>query len=166
MRWRQIRAVLDDALDLPVETRAAFVKERTDGDTELRREVESLLDYVDGDGVPGAPLPVQRPDASIVVPTEEPEAVARDVDGVDVLQVPPYTVLDVTTRRSRYRIVVVSPLTAEVTIEGGTRFSHPTHATLIDGETIEKGQSIAFHVDGRRVTTSAVERIAVNPSRS
>ena len=42
-RWQQIEAVLDEVLDTPAHGRAALLAERTAGDPELRREVESLL---------------------------------------------------------------------------------------------------------------------------
>ena len=42
-RWKQIEAVLELALDLPVEERPVFLDQTCGGDKELRDEVESLL---------------------------------------------------------------------------------------------------------------------------
>jgi hypothetical protein len=43
-RWKQVEAVFEQALELPVGERANFVQTTCDGDEELAREVESLLD--------------------------------------------------------------------------------------------------------------------------
>jgi serine/threonine protein kinase/TolB-like protein/Tfp pilus assembly protein PilF len=43
-RWKQVEAVFEQALELPLQERAAFVQSCCDGDAELRREVQSLLD--------------------------------------------------------------------------------------------------------------------------
>src|SRR6202047_2326025 len=42
-RWEQIKDVLYRAMQLPPERRAAFLDQACDGDSSLRREVESLL---------------------------------------------------------------------------------------------------------------------------
>ncbi|MGH8100787.1 MAG: protein kinase domain-containing protein [Chthoniobacterales bacterium] len=43
-RWKQVEAVFEQALELPAEQRPAFLQSNCDGDQELRREVQSLLD--------------------------------------------------------------------------------------------------------------------------
>ena len=43
-RWKRVEAVFERALDLPVGERTDFVHTTCDGDDELRREVQSLLD--------------------------------------------------------------------------------------------------------------------------
>ncbi len=43
-RWTQVEAVFEQALALPAEERPAFFRNNCDGDEELRREVELLLD--------------------------------------------------------------------------------------------------------------------------
>jgi eukaryotic-like serine/threonine-protein kinase len=43
-RWRRVDAVLQSALDLPDDERAAFLDRACAGDDELRREVDTLLD--------------------------------------------------------------------------------------------------------------------------
>jgi eukaryotic-like serine/threonine-protein kinase len=43
-RWQQIEAIFEQTLDLPAEKRSTFLQQTCDGDEELRREVESLLD--------------------------------------------------------------------------------------------------------------------------
>jgi hypothetical protein len=42
-RWRRVEELYHAALAQPVERRSAFVAEGSVGDTELQREVESLL---------------------------------------------------------------------------------------------------------------------------
>jgi eukaryotic-like serine/threonine-protein kinase len=42
-RWKQIEAVFEQTLDIPEEKRIEFLKNKFNGDDELRREVESLL---------------------------------------------------------------------------------------------------------------------------
>jgi eukaryotic-like serine/threonine-protein kinase len=42
-RWARIDQLLDEAMDLPVAERAAFLNETCADDVELRREIESLL---------------------------------------------------------------------------------------------------------------------------
>jgi len=43
-RWRQLEALFYEALELKPEARADFLDKKCNGDTELRREVETLLD--------------------------------------------------------------------------------------------------------------------------
>ena len=42
-RWQQIKAVLAEAMDVPTGERDAFIDRASGDDTELRREVRSLL---------------------------------------------------------------------------------------------------------------------------
>jgi Tol biopolymer transport system component/serine/threonine protein kinase len=42
-RWRLVEALYFDVLSLPTDSRAAWLDERCDGDSDLKREVESLL---------------------------------------------------------------------------------------------------------------------------
>ena len=41
--WERIRTLFQAAMELPIEARAAFLREHGDGDESVRREVESLL---------------------------------------------------------------------------------------------------------------------------
>jgi serine/threonine protein kinase len=43
-RWKQVEAVFEQALEVPAGERPEFFDRRCNGDEELRREVESLLD--------------------------------------------------------------------------------------------------------------------------
>ena len=43
-RWRRLEALFYEAVELKTEARAEFLDERCGGDTELRKEVEALLD--------------------------------------------------------------------------------------------------------------------------
>ncbi|MFN7923680.1 MAG: protein kinase [Bryobacteraceae bacterium] len=49
-RWKQVRALFDEALDHPSAQRRAFLDRTTSGDSELRREVEELLKSFDDSG--------------------------------------------------------------------------------------------------------------------
>lgn len=49
-RWRKIEAVFEQALELPWDQRPSFLQSMCDGDEELRREVQSLLDSHAGAG--------------------------------------------------------------------------------------------------------------------
>ena len=42
-RWRQIEALYHSALEVPSSERPAYLAEHANGDSELRREVDSLL---------------------------------------------------------------------------------------------------------------------------
>lgn len=43
-RWRRIEALFYEALDLPPEARSAFLETNCAGDSDLRKEIETLLD--------------------------------------------------------------------------------------------------------------------------
>ena len=43
-RWKEVETVFEHALELPINERTAFVQKSSNGDEELRREVESLLE--------------------------------------------------------------------------------------------------------------------------
>ena len=43
-RWKEVAGTFERALDLPVDERAAFIQTNCNGDEDLRREVESLLE--------------------------------------------------------------------------------------------------------------------------
>ena len=58
-RWSQIKSTVADAMELPLDQRAGFLDRVCAGDTELRREVESLLAQGD-DSLPGAREAVAR----------------------------------------------------------------------------------------------------------
>jgi eukaryotic-like serine/threonine-protein kinase len=44
-RWRQIKSILEEALERPADERSVFLAETCASDDELRREVESLLEF-------------------------------------------------------------------------------------------------------------------------
>ncbi len=97
----------------------------------------------------------------------------RDTDGLDVRELPEGTTVDVRTRHSRYRLVVVQPETGRVLIKGGARFLEPTEARLV-GATgggsmlkpgwIGVGLRIEFVQLRHRTTTSVVDAITIEPS--
>ncbi len=74
-RWRRIEELFYTALELPAETRSGFLNESCDGDFELRREVESLLEFS------GRPLEVLEKSvqhaAQGLIANERPASVAN-----------------------------------------------------------------------------------------
>ena len=42
-RWQRVRALFHRALEQPPEERAAFLRDQTPGEEEIRQEIESLL---------------------------------------------------------------------------------------------------------------------------
>src|SRR5689334_7808512 len=54
--WNRIKDVFQAVVDEPVEARAGLLDRACGGDTELRREVQELLDFADDDAFLGAPI--------------------------------------------------------------------------------------------------------------
>ena len=89
------------------------------------------------------------------------------VGAVHVRQLPPLTTLLVWTRNSLYRVVVTDG--ANVVVQGGAFFPHPT-AALLDGASLGGnvlksgwlgvGLLMEIRVGRRRIVTSAIRGIA------
>ncbi|MGH9329096.1 MAG: hypothetical protein ACRD09_01525 [Vicinamibacterales bacterium] len=97
---------------------------------------------------------------------------AAHADGVHVPDLLPLDELAVRTCNSTYRIVVVAPDDARILVQGGAFFPLPCHAHLCGGTL---GGSLlklhwigcGFHLEilheGRRIVTTRVRSIAINP---
>jgi hypothetical protein len=97
----------------------------------------------------------------------------RDADGVDVRELAAGTIVIVRTRRSRYRLVVLEPEAQRVLVSGGDWFPVPTQAQLVGatcgGSMLKPGWiSVGLKVElremDRRITTTLVEEVTVEPS--
>ena len=93
-----------------------------------------------------------------------------DTEGVQLGQLPPLTTLLVRTMNSLYRVVVVEA--TEVFVQGGEFFRDPERASL-DGSSAERrclkvgwigvGRMMEIRSQGRRITTSPVRGIVIEP---
>ena len=71
-RWQQVEKICQSALELDVDQRAAFLDQACAGDEELRREVESLLQFeTRGDHFIEEPAVQVAPK---MIPHEKPES--------------------------------------------------------------------------------------------
>lgn len=67
-RWQQVKQILNEAVELPLARRTAFVAEASQGDEELRLEVESLLEsfHEAEEFLEEAPMPLRPREDSLV----------------------------------------------------------------------------------------------------
>ena len=161
-RWRQVKGILEDILELDTTLRAAHLDAACEGDEALRRDVESFLDAPgELDGFLQEPA-VGRPPA---VPDSVPSATGSGTTGpvahVRPPDLAPYSTLRVATRTSVYQIIVVSPLDRELLVQGGKRFPEATRARLYRQDTISVGKEITLEVGSRQVTTTKVTSIEI-----
>ncbi len=100
------------------------------------------------------------------------EAASR-AGGIGIIELDVFTTLEVRTVNSVYRITVLKPYAREVLVEGGTHFPERTRAFLIGSSVkggplklgwIGLGLHLEFHAAGRRIITSRVRSIALEPS--
>ena len=83
------------------------------------------------------------------------------VDAVRPLELAPYTTLVVSTRSSRYELVVVAPLDLEVLVQGGRRFPERARARLCSQDAIRVGEELVFVVGTQRIVTTTIAAIEV-----
>ena len=97
---------------------------------------------------------------------------AQQAGGIGVIELDAFTTVVVRTANSDYRITILKPYAPEVLVEGGTHFPERTRAFL-NGSSIRGrlllgwiglGLHLEFQVGGRRIITSRVRSIAVEPS--
>ena len=93
-------------------------------------------------------------------------------DGIDIRSLESGTTLLVDTRNTRYRLIVLNPGRLSVLIKGGELIRNETEARLngstCGGSTLKGGWiGVGFRmdawVDGRRIVTSPVRSITVEP---
>ena len=95
--------------------------------------------------------------------------------GLSLAQLDPIDRLEVFTRNSRYLITVLEPPRPRVLVEGGAFFPIVCEAALagssLGGSLLKLGWigfglRLEIHAAGRRIVTSPVQSIAVNPPSS
>jgi eukaryotic-like serine/threonine-protein kinase len=177
--WRRLQEVFDAAADLPAADRPAFLDEQCGDEPGLRRQVESLLFHMDGEGALEAVVG---------------DALAGAADGLGSLvgrRVGPYRLereigeggmgavyLGVRADDEYRKQVAVKVLRAGLHgPEMRTRFrserqilaqlDHPNIARLFDGGTTESGVPylVMEYVDGQPVTAWAAARALTIPDR-
>jgi len=96
-----------------------------------------------------------------------------DADGVDLRELAAGTIVVVRTRHSRYRLVVLEPEAQRMLVSGGEWFPVQTEVQLVGatcgGSMLKPGWiSVGLKVElrrmNRRITTSLVEEVTVEPS--
>jgi len=96
-------------------------------------------------------------------------------DGVQLDELHELDALSIRTRNSTYEIVVTAPNKAQVLVRGGAHFPSFQEATLrgstVGGNILKRGGvypgfRLELEADGRRIITSAVESIDLNPPSS
>ncbi len=99
------------------------------------------------------------------------EAASR-AGGIGVIELDAFTTLVVRTANSVYRITILKPYAREVLVEGGTHFPERTRAYLSGSSAkgrplklgwVGLGLHLEFQAAGRRIITSRVRSIAVEP---
>ena len=78
-----------------------------------------------------------------------------------VIDLAPYTTLLVSTRSSRYELIVVAPLDLEVLVKGGRRFPQTTRARLHRQDSIRVGEELRLEMGPRKIVTTRIEAIEV-----
>ena len=160
-RWQQVKRILEETLEHDSEARAAYLTSACAGDDALRRDVESFLAPEPGDGFldhPAVTRPPAIPDAAVESPVSR---AAGPINEVSPVELAPYTKLVISTRTSRYELVVVAPLDLEVAVKGGRRFPTSTRAHLYRQDSIRVGGELALLVGTRKVVTTSIERIEI-----
>ena len=161
-RWQQVKRILEDTLEQDTEARPAHLATVCAGDDDLRRDVESFLKDAQGDAFLEQPAVGQAappvPDVAIQSPATTRTGSVIEVRPVELA---PYTKLVISTRSSRYEIVVVAPLEQEVLVKGGRRFPESTRAHLYRQEVLRVGEELFLVIGTRKVVTTAIEKIEV-----
>jgi hypothetical protein len=95
-------------------------------------------------------------------------------EGIDFQSLPTGTVVNVDTRYSTYRLVVVDPDDKRATVTGGRLFPEPTEVrvegataggTAIKAGWIGVGLRLEMSGLSNRITTSIVQSVAIDPPR-
>jgi hypothetical protein len=93
-------------------------------------------------------------------------------EGIDFQSLPTGTVVNVDTRHSTYRLVVVDPDDKRATVTGGRLFPEPTElriegatagGTAIKSGWIGVGLRLEMSGLSNRITTSVVESVSIDP---
>ena len=93
-------------------------------------------------------------------------------DGIDFQSLPPGTAVNVNTRYSTYRLVVIDPDDRRATVTGGRLFPDPTElrvegatagGTAIKSGWIGVGLRLEMSGLSSRITTSVVRSVTIDP---
>jgi hypothetical protein len=114
-------------------------------------------------------------DSTLESPPQPLDAFVREPgcsDGIDFQSLPAGTVVNVDTRYSTYRLVVVDPDDKRATVTGGRLFPEPTElriegatagGTAIKSGWIGVGLRLEMSGFSNRITTSVVESVSIDP---
>lgn len=160
-RWQQVKRILEDTLERDTDARPAHLETVCAGDDELRRDVESFLADADSDAFLEHPAVGQAPPVPDGALESLPATTTGRVDEIRPAELAPYTKLVVSTRTSRYELVVVAPLDQELLVKGGRRFPESTRVHLYRQEVIRVGEELFLAVGTRKVVTTTIEAIEV-----
>ena len=159
-RWQQVKGILEAALELDEAARPAYLAEACAADAVLREDVESFLEHGEADAFleqPAVGRPPPIPESALAADDSQ-RGTVQEVRPIDLA---PYTRLAVSTRSSRYELVVVAPLDLEVLVKGGRRFLALTRARFHRQDAIAVGQELRLQIGTRKVTTTKIEAIEI-----
>ena len=150
-RWQRVKKILEESLAREASARVAYLEGACAGDDDLKRDVESFLaherpdDFLEHPAI-GRPPPV--PDSALAgpVPDRNRTRVRKSVPSTS----PRITRLLVSTRSTRYELIVVAPLELELLVKGGRRFPHATHARFHRHDAIKVGEVLRLQVGTRK----------------
>ena len=160
-RWQRVKKILEETLGCDPSSRSAHLAAACAGDDGLRSDVESFLTHDDADEFlerPPAGRPPPIPDSAL---NTSAEIATGSVEAVRVIDLAPYTTLLVSTRSSRYELIVVAPLDLEVLVKGGRRFPQTTRARLHRQDSIRVGEELRLEMGPRKIVTTRIEAIEV-----
>ncbi len=89
--------------------------------------------------------------------------------GVDLLELPVLTCLEVQTQNTAYEVVVLSPFESKVLVQGGRFFVEPTESylcgssyggNLLKVSWVGVGMCLEVMREGRRIVTSTVQSVS------
>lgn len=158
-RWKRLKPLLETALELRPPERAAYLASVTHKDRLLGEDLRSLLhgsdqaDFLDA-------WQVGRPPSSPEHLPRTASSHAGEVSEVDLVALPPYTRLIISTRHRRYDLLLVSAVTLEAIVTGGRRWPDPT-PVFVQRDTLRVGERVPLLHGTKRVSTSPVTQIEV-----
>jgi hypothetical protein len=158
-RWKRLKPLLETALELEPPERAAHLASVTQDDPSLAEDLRSLLRGSDQAGFLDA-WHVGRPPSSPEHLPRVPTAQAGEVDEVDLIALPPYTRLVISTHNRQYEVLLVSAVTLEAIVTGGRRWPEPT-PVFVQQDTLRVGERVPLLHGTKRVSTSPVTQIVI-----
>ena len=160
-RWQCVKRILEETLERDPSSRPAHVAVACAGDDGLRRDVESFLTHDDADEFLEQPAFGRAPPIPDDALNTAVETTTGSVEAVRVIDLAPYTTLLVSTRSSRYELIVVAPLDLDVLVKGGRRFPQTTRARLHRQDSIRVGEELRLEMGTRKTVTTRIKAIEV-----